>query len=247
MAQFPDYLVCVDAGRARRRRAARLLELLSAACRSRSWCRLDDILEATPRSDGHLNFGSRAGSSPTWRSACPRSSSFSRRHPTSCRFRERVRQGFAFAGPALFSVFSGATANAGDLPPYLVAAAAMESRAFPAFTFDPSARRDLGGALLARRQSAGGQGLARSRGSPTRTQERQRAGEEVAFTLVHFVACDRRYARHFARVPVGDWNAKMVPVGESLAREQKGLPETIPTLLMVDADNGCRRCSSTTS
>jgi uncharacterized Fe-S cluster protein YjdI len=29
----------------------------------------------------------------------------------------------------------------------------------------------------------------------------------------------------------------MVPVGESLAREQKGLPETIPTLLMVDAGN----------
>jgi hypothetical protein len=51
------------------------------------------------------------------------------------------------------------------------------------------------------------------------------------------VACDRRYARHFARVPHADWNAKMVPVGESLAREQKGLPETIPTVLMVDARN----------
>ena len=49
-------------------------------------------------------------------------------------------RGLAYRGPALFSVFSGA--NASNLPPYLAAAAAAESRAFPAFSYDPSAGAD---------------------------------------------------------------------------------------------------------
>jgi uncharacterized Fe-S cluster protein YjdI len=112
----------------------------------------------------------------------------------------------------------------------------MESRAFPAFTFDPSAGTDWASRFdLAVNPQV-------DRDWPLHefayeSVEHQRAGEEVAFTLVHFVACDRRYSRHFARVPHKDWNAKMVPVGESLAREQKGLPETIPTVLMVDDRN----------
>ena len=50
-----------------------------------------------------------------------------------------VTRGLAAEGPALFSVFSGASGAVSGLPPYLVSAAAMESRAFPAFTYDPSA------------------------------------------------------------------------------------------------------------
>ena len=64
--------------------------------------------------------------------------------------RNRVLRGMAFDGPALFSVYSGGDRTAAAVPPYLVAAAAMESRAFPAYTYDPSAgpnwaaRFDLG-------------------------------------------------------------------------------------------------------
>ena len=57
-------------------------------------------------------------------------------------FRGQLRRGLAYPGPALFSVFSGASGTTGELPPYLVAAAAMDSRAFPAFTYDPSAGSD---------------------------------------------------------------------------------------------------------
>ena len=39
--------------------------------------------------------------------------------------------------------------TASSLPPYLAAAAAAESRAFPAFTYDPSAGAGLGVTLLA--------------------------------------------------------------------------------------------------
>src|SRR5208282_2372254 len=57
--------------------------------------------------------------------------------------RERVLRGLGFGGPALFSVFSGVPAQEGSLPLYLSAAAAMQSRAFPAFSYDPSAGSDM--------------------------------------------------------------------------------------------------------
>src|SRR4030095_8267422 len=53
--------------------------------------------------------------------------------------RGRVERGLACRGPALFSLFAGSPAAALDLPPYLTAAAAKESRAFPLFTYDAAA------------------------------------------------------------------------------------------------------------
>ena len=61
--------------------------------------------------------------------------------------------------------------------------------------------------------------------------------EELAFTLVDFVACDKRYAKHLARVPRVKWNASMIAVDEALTRERRGLPDKVPSLHMVDADN----------
>jgi ferredoxin len=65
----------------------------------------------------------------------------------------------------------------------------------------------------------------------------QRISESLAFTLVDFAACDRRYAKHFAKVPNSKWNGNMVPVSEFLAREPKELSDKVPCLLMVDGDN----------
>jgi len=236
LALFPDYLVCLNAAALDAVESATLLELLSAGLPIKVLVQSDDILEESQLGDGHLSFGTKSRQLANM--AIGLSEVFVLQSAASnlVQVRDRIERGLAYAGPALFSVFSGATGNAGELSAYLVAAAAMESRAFPAFTFDPSAGTDW-----ASRFDLGSNPQI-DRDWPLHeftyeTPEHQRAGEEVAFTLVHFVACDRRYTRHFARVPRADWNAKMVPVGESLAREQKGLPETIPTLLMVDAGN----------
>ena len=236
LALFPDYLVCIDAAAQDAVESAALLELLSAGLPMKVLVRTDDILEESQPGDGHLNFGTKSRQLANM--AIGLSAVFVLQSAASnlVQMRGRIERGLAYAGPALFSVFSGANGHAGDLRPYLVAAAAMESRAFPAFTFDPSAgtdwaaRFDLGTNPQVERDWP-------LHEFSYESIEHQRAGEEVAFTLVHFVACDRRYARHFARVPHADWNAKMVPVGESLTREQKGLPETIPTVLMVDGRN----------
>ena len=236
LAPFPDYLVCLDVAAQDAVESAALLELLSAGLPMKVLVQTDDILEEGQPGDGHLNFGTKSRQLANM--AIGLSEVFVLQSAASnlVRMRERIDRGLAYAGPALFSVFSGTTGHAGDLPPYLVAAAAMESRAFPAFTFDPSAGTDWASRFDL------GTNPQIERDWPLHeftyeTEDHQRAGEEVAFTPVHFAACDSRYTRHFARVPKSDWNASMVPVGESLAREQKGLPETIPTLLMVDAAN----------
>ena len=63
-------------------------------------------------------------------------------------------------GPALFSVFAGAPAAAGDLPRYLTAAAAMESRAFPAFVYDAAAGDNWATRFSPGAQPQSGDGLA---------------------------------------------------------------------------------------
>ena len=53
--------------------------------------------------------------------------------------REQIVQGLACREPALFSVYAAPSPTASGLPPYLLAAAAMQSRAFPAFCYDAAA------------------------------------------------------------------------------------------------------------
>ena len=104
--------------------------------------KLEGILEASQPGDGHLSFGAKSRQLANM--AIGLSEVFVLQSAASnlLQMRDRIERGLAYAASALFSVFSGATGNAGDLPPYLVAAAAMESRAFPAFMFDPSAGTD---------------------------------------------------------------------------------------------------------
>ncbi len=137
-------------------------------------------------------------------------------------------------------MFAGSPAAAGDLPPYLTAAAARESRAFPAFSYDATA-----GANWAARFS-----LENNRNPdadwPTEPFEYadealQRVTENVAFTYADFVLCDRRYASHFAVVPRERWNAGMVPVAEWLALPERSATDRIPYLWAVDANDRLHR------
>src|ERR1019366_3783909 len=65
----------------------------------------------------------------------------------------------------------------------------------------------------------------------------QRKREDLAFTLVDFAACDRRLARHFAKVARAKWNDNMVPVAEFAASEPDDASTKAPCLLAVDRKN----------
>jgi hypothetical protein len=236
LARFPDYLVCVNAEKMQAVEHAHLMEILSSGLPIKVLLQIDDILEESPNGEGRLSSGMRTRQIANMAIGLNEVYVLQSSSSNLFRFRERMLRGLTYRGPALFSVFSGASAKASGLPPYLMSAAAMESRAFPAFTYDPSAGPDWASRFYLEANSQVDldwpiQAFAYE------DEQHQRVSEDIAFTLVDFVASDRRYARHFARVPREKWNGSMIPVDECLTRERKGLPDKVPKLLMVDADN----------
>ncbi len=231
LARFPDYLVRVGPDR-----VPDVLKAFAAGLPAKVVVQIDDLLEPSAIDDEHIMLAS--GSKQVAGAAIGQSAYFVMQSSGSnlLRLRDQIVRGLAFPGPALFSVFSGAAANATDLPPYLAAAAAMESRAFPTFTYDPSAGPDL----ASRFHVDGNPGAELDwpvQSLAYEDQDHQRLSETLEFTFVDFVACDRRYAKHFARVPQAKWNGSMAPVSEFLAPKRNGLSEKVPYLLMVDRDD----------
>ncbi|MEK7877380.1 MAG: ferredoxin, partial [Pseudomonadota bacterium] len=237
MARFPDYLVCVGAARLQGTENDTLMVILSAGLPMKVLVQTDDILEESGiGGDAHLAFGLRSKQLANMAIGLNEVYVLQASGSHLFQFRERILKGLACAGPALFSVFSGASGKTGDLPPYLTAAAAMESRAFPAFTYDPAAGVNWAARFYLEANSQVDLDWPVQRFA-YEDENHQRVEANVSFTLVDFVACDHRFAKHFARVPRAKWNGTMVPVGECLSHEAKGMPETVPCILMVDREN----------
>ncbi|MGZ5133149.1 MAG: hypothetical protein ACXWJ1_17805, partial [Caldimonas sp.] len=141
---------------------------------------------------------------------------------------------------ALFSVFAASPRAAGPLPPYLSAAAAMQSRAFPAFSYDAAA-----GANWATRFSLENNPQPDGDWSVESVDyvdtALQRASETCAFTYADFVLCDPRHANHFALLPRERWTAAMLPVADWLALEERDAAEHVPYVLAVDRDDALQR------
>jgi hypothetical protein len=240
MTMFPDYLVCLNARQLRATGLGELMELLASGLPVKILVQSDDLLEPPLVEAGHLAFGARSRQFANMALGLNDVYVLQASASHLARLRDRIHQAMHYGGPALFSVFSGATGHCGGLPPYLVAAAANESRAFPAFVYDPAAGPDWASRFSLEHNPQAG------RDWPLHAlryedAEHQRVAEEVAFTLLDFVACDRRYAGHFAKVPRASWSAALAPAAECLARESRGVPERLPSLLIVDGENRLQR------
>jgi 4Fe-4S single cluster domain of Ferredoxin I len=236
LALFPDYLVCVSAQTLQPSESARLTEMLSANMPVKVLVRTDDLSEESPPGGERVAFSLRSKQLASMTVGLNDVFVLQSSGSNLFQYRERILKGLGCSGPALFSVFSGASGKASGLPPYLTAAAAMESRAFPAFTYDPSAGSDW-----ASRFSLADNPQAELdwpvQGFAYEDEAHQRIAEDVAFTLVDFLACDRRYAQHFARVPRAKWNGTLASVSECVTGETRGVPDKVPCLPMVDPNN----------
>lgn len=217
LAPFPDYLVCLNAAKMEAVEQSRLMEILSSGLPIKVMLQIDDILEEFPEGSGAN--GSGMDSRQIARAAIGLNKAYVLQSASSnlVRFSERLLRGLTYRGPALFSVFSGASGVASGLSPYLTSAAAMESRAFPAFAYDPSAGPDRASRIYLGANSQPDLDWPIHRLAYEDAQH-QRMSEDIAFTPADFAASDGRNAGH-------------------LARERKDLPEKAPALLMVDADN----------
>jgi ferredoxin len=234
LSAFPDYLVCVNGGTLSAQEHGRLMDALASGWPIKVLLQIDDLHDGA----GEGGFATGLRSSRIASQAMTLNDVFVLQSSSSnlIRFAARAQRGLSYCGPALFSVFSGACAKASGLPPYLMAAAAMESRAFPAFSYDPSAGPDWADrfCLAANTQVEQDWPL---QSFAYEDERHQRVGETLPFTLVDFLASDRRHAGHLARVPREKWNGSMIRVDESLARPDRGLPDHVPGVLMVDGGN----------
>jgi len=240
LARFPDFFVCLNETALNAPENQALAEMLSSGLPVKVLMQTDDLLEAPLAGSGHLAMGSRGRQFANMTLGLNEVYVLQSASANLVALRRQLERAMRYAGPALFSVYSGASAQAGGLPPYLVAAAAMDSRLFPAFSYDPSAGGDWATRFSLETNPQ------RERDWPVHRlvyedAEGQRVVEDVAFTLADFVACDTRHARHFAQVPRAQWNGGLVPLERCLAEAARGLPERLPSLLMVDADDRLQR------
>jgi hypothetical protein len=250
LGRFPDYLVSLDADRLDDAEQARVLEILAGELPIKLLYRVDELLHAARRAES-AQPGSPATQGRGKAPGAPGASLHTRQiaqmamglnqvyvlqAPSShlVQMGDRIRDGMVFAGPALFCIYTGARGGPPGLPPYLTAASALESRAFPAFVYDPSA-----GPNWATRFSLEGNPQPELDWPIHRLEHEdgahQRMTREVAFTWVDFVAADPRLAEHAARLPAGTEEDDLVAVDEALAQERRGVPERVPSVRMVDA------------
>ena len=240
LALFPNYLVCIPPERNDAPENAGLIEMLSAGLPVKVLVQQTDLLEEASIGTGHFAFGVRSARLATTAMGLGGMFVLQATSADLYAMRERVGRGLAARGPALFSVFAGSPAAAGDLPPYLTAAAAKESRAFPAFTYDAAAGENWADRFsLEHNRNPDADWALES--LEYADEAMQRVSEDVAFTYADFVLCDRRYTAHFAVVPRERWNAGMLPVAEWVKLPERPAAEHIPFLWAVDADDRLHR------
>ena len=131
-----------------RRNSDLILRAFVAGMPAKLVVQTDDLLEQSPIRDDYLIVGLRSRQLAS--SAIGFGAAYVLQSSSANLFQLRgqgVCAGWPIAGRRC-SAFSPAP-NASSLPPYLAAAAAAESRAFPAFTYDPVGGRRLGVTLLA--------------------------------------------------------------------------------------------------
>lgn len=236
LARLPDYLVRLNATRLNGPEQSILNEILAVDLPIKVLVQTDDVIEESPVGNGHLAFALRSRQLASM--AMGINDVFVLQAPAAnlYQLRSEIQRGLDYPGPALFSVFSGAAKTSSGLPPYLIGAAALEARVFPAFTFDPSAGRDWASrfSLAANPQPEADWPQS---DFAYEDERKQTVSEQLPFTLIDFVACDSRYSKHFSAVPRALWNDTLTPVGAALAQPNRGAVDSVPCLTMVDGEN----------
>jgi hypothetical protein len=236
LADFPDYLVVLSGLTLTPVEVGRAVQAMAAGLPLKILVQTDDLLAASPAGGAGLPLALAARSLAE--TALGLDDVFVMQTPASHlpALAASLFAGLGRPGAALFSVFSGATGHAGALPPYLVAAAALESRVFPAFVHDPAAGADWAArfSLVLNPQP--------EKAWPEyelgfEDTGHKRLAETAAFTAADFLACDDRFGDDLAMVARADWTDRLVSLAGLLAGPARDAAEALPTLLLVDDEN----------
>ena len=237
---FPDFLVCTSQYGAPDSNAA-LTEALASGVPLKVMVQLDDLLEQAAPGRARFAFGMRGANLAT--AAMSLGEAFVLQSPVSnlLQARDAVQRGLRFAGPALFSIYCGATAPQATVPTYLAAAAAIAVARLPRVLLRPGGGPRHGGAVFARGQSPARARLAASRRSTTPTPDLQSVTEELAFTFVDFAAVRPALRRPLPRRAACRLGRRAGPGATWLEHPPADPSLGVPSVAAVDeADLLCR-------
>jgi hypothetical protein len=232
---FPSYLICLHEEACGTRVQAELMEIFSSDLPMKVLVQSSDILGEPVLASGRTPHGVSGQQLANTVVGLGDAYVLQSANSNLYQARDEIRRGLVYQGPALFSVFTGSSEMTPDLPPYLSAAVAMESRVFPAFVFDPAAGQDLATRFSVKNNPQVEEVWPRQQFC-YEDEDLQKVSEDVAFTFADFVANDRRYADHFADVPRDSWSEDMVPAAEYLSLGDEDVGESVPYILMVDGE-----------
>ncbi|MDT8321173.1 MAG: hypothetical protein RQ826_11665 [Xanthomonadales bacterium] len=245
LALFPSYLVVMEKTADDVASRQELLSILQAGLPFKILARSADPLGDPGIASGQLSFGTRgqqlaamaAALGPVFVMQAPGSSLY--------RLRDALLDGMTHEHPALFSVYSGTASGDGPQPaaaPYLLAAAAAESRTFPCFVHDPAAGSDL--AARYRLDGNPEPQLEWTRHNlEYEGSQHDRHSLETAWTLADFVAADPRFTDRFACVADDGPHEELVSVDEFLKLDEKAAARKVPFVWLVDEKNRLYRAA----
>lgn len=242
LAELPDYLITMTADDADPAEIAELISVLAAGLPVKVLFRTDDILEPAPLAEGHITMGLSARQ--LVQTAIGLTDVFVVQAAASHLFQKRgaIVAALNYDGPALFNIFSGAGGQTPGIPAYLVAAAAMESRAFPALVYDPSAGHDWATRFDVSDNPQPEQDWPVNR-LAYEDGLLQARRDDVAFTFADFAALDARCAGNFAMVSGTDTDGAMASVPDMLQQEPSEMPDRVPAIALIDGDGTLRRAT----
>jgi ferredoxin len=240
LALFPSYLICLQESECDTRDKAELMEIASSDLPMKVLLQVSDILGEPSPVDGQLHHGAFVQQFANTFVALGNAYVLQAASSGLYQQREQIRRGMEYRGPAIFSVFAANAATASNLPAYLMAAAAMESRIFPAFSYDPAA-----GPGLAERFSIQNNPEIEAawprRELRYEDEDLQTISEQQAFTLVDFAVTDSRYGDYFALAPRESWTEDMLPVANYLDLADEDTFEKVPYVPVIDDSNILQR------
>lgn len=236
IGMLPSALVCLRDGETESAEIARSYEALACGLPITVMIQVDDLLGPTSPEPPANSFG--AGTARLAAMAMGLNNAFVLQASSAHlhRMNKALNRGMQYEGPALFSIYSGASPNVPSVAPYILAASASEARAFPSFTYDPSAGGDLASRFDL---TCNPQVEADWPVHVLRFEDEigQRAEEEMAFTFVDFAICDVRYGRFCHAVERSARTEEMQPAADWLRTPADADSTLLPFVSAIDEDD----------
>ena len=235
MALLPSAMIYLRDGVTDSAELAQAYEALAYGLPIKVLIQVDDVLGPTSPEPPRNSFG--AGTPKLAAMAMGLNNAFVMQTNSAhlYRMQDALMHGMNYDGPAMFSLYSGASETVEGIAPYILAAAAAESRAFPNFTYDPSAGRDIAGRFDL---SANPQIEADWPSHEISFEDQTGHGvtEAVHFTYGDFALCDRRYRRFCHPVSKKGWSGDMVAFADWMKEPVDSNTIRRPYVLGVNED-----------